>query len=152
MDGGGLAMNPDEVRECLQVQMRIYDTPANEEKLRGIRGIVRKYLGEIIQDDSQRKVVMCWLLRPDEVIRELSTSELAPKEVVALKNWIGSQKVGDDWIPRRDWYTEVKLVWDRALLDYGRQTEGVLYENGMVAESLRLGGVIVRRTPIYMFD
>ena len=112
-----------EVKRYLTERKAYYDqkTATTNEALR-IRGIVRKYMGEVLPNDRSRKLALGWLFPPpDGFIHQISTNDLLFSEAYALRDWIDPQKFGDVWLSAPTFADELRWVARVAEETYSKQ-------------------------------
>lgn len=98
--------------------------PVTEEPTKGLMGFIVGALNLACGSTEQRRLALGWLFTPDEqVMQPMSSKELSPAQVFALKKWIGPQLVRSDsgqesWTKRADFEIEAKWVLARASQAY----------------------------------
>lgn len=103
---------PNKIRESIQ---RYADRPTPTEFPQPNRGPIIKALDETLGGSENRYKVLGWLFTPDwEPMTERRSGELSPQAWSGLKHWLGSKKVGDDWLIRETFDIEARWILTRA--------------------------------------
>lgn len=106
-------LNPLSLRFCLQELAILPSANVN----RGDIGVIVKHIEEelikndLVEDMSPsvlRRMIFGFLFGDaDNPIEEMSSHELTDGQILALKKWIGAQKIEETWIPKADFLPEL---------------------------------------------
>lgn len=99
-------VKPDVVKK--RITQLVHDfTEHNVSVSRGQRGVVQSHICKAWPDEKVRHACLSWIFDSEKLEH---MSQLTDAQVMALKRWIGTLKVGDAWLPERGWETEAQWV------------------------------------------
>ena len=93
-------------------------------------------------DDIVRHLTLGYIFGTGERIEQLSLTALKDWQIMALMQWLGSQKVNGEWLIHGDFTREYKALRMLTMAIFKLQSP-----ESMVEEAIKLGGKLTKKTP-----